>query len=123
MLRESAIGLTIGGTLLGVTLASGGMTAQRGQAAAAPASPGQTVFARACASCHAAPAADSRAPDLRALAQRTPESILEAMTTGIMATNARALSNNERRAVAEYAAGRGFGTSRRDGRGVDDEPL
>jgi polyvinyl alcohol dehydrogenase (cytochrome) len=111
MRRESTVGLTIGGALLGVTLGSVGITAQRGQAAA-PASAGQAVYARVCASCHAAPAADSRAPDLRALAQRTPESILEAITTGIMAPNARVLSTNERRAVAEYAAGRAFGTSR-----------
>ena len=35
---------------------------------------------------------------LRALAQRTPESILEAMTTGIMRRDARALGSDDRRA-------------------------
>jgi len=79
--------------------------------AAAQGARGIAVFEEHCAVCHAAPAADSRAPNRDALRERTPESILEAMTSGAMVEQARSLSVEQRRQVAEYIAGRPLGAS------------
>jgi len=43
------------------------------------------LFENHCAQCHAAPAADSRAPNREELGRRTPESVLEAISSGPMA--------------------------------------
>jgi polyvinyl alcohol dehydrogenase (cytochrome) len=71
---------------------------------------GAAVFQAACASCHAQPAADSRAPNREALAQLAPETILTALTTGNMFRQGSALSDADRRAVAAFLAGRPVGT-------------
>ncbi len=79
--------------------------------AAAQGARGIAVFEEHCAQCHSAPAPDSRAPDRDLLRQRTPESILDAMTSGAMVEQARSLSVEQRRQVAEYIAGRPLGAS------------
>jgi polyvinyl alcohol dehydrogenase (cytochrome) len=71
---------------------------------------GNAVYQKACATCHAQPAADNRAPNREALGQFAPESILTALTTGNMYRQGLDLSEAERRAVAEFLAGRAFGT-------------
>ena len=63
---------------------------------------GMATFEQRCGSCHSAPAAGSRAPDRIALSQRTPEAILEAITTGPMAVNAQGLSDAQKRTLAEH---------------------
>jgi polyvinyl alcohol dehydrogenase (cytochrome) len=70
---------------------------------------GATVFQAACAMCHAQPAADSRAPNLDALRQFAPETILTALTTGNMFRQGSELTDADRRAVAAYLAGRPVG--------------
>ena len=70
---------------------------------------GNAVYQKACASCHAQPAADTRAPNREALGQFAPESILTALTTGNMYRQGYDLSEPEKRAVAEFLAGRAFG--------------
>jgi polyvinyl alcohol dehydrogenase (cytochrome) len=85
--------------------------------AAAQGARGIAVFEEHCAQCHAthatdaAPAADNRAPNRDLLRQRTPESILDAMTSGAMVEQARSLTVEQRRQVAEYIAGRPLGAS------------
>jgi polyvinyl alcohol dehydrogenase (cytochrome) len=71
---------------------------------------GSAVFQKACAACHAQPAADSRAPDREALRQLAPEVILTALTTGTMFRMGAELTGDERRAVAAFIAGRPVGT-------------
>jgi polyvinyl alcohol dehydrogenase (cytochrome) len=71
---------------------------------------GATTFQAACASCHAQPGPDSRAPDRERLAQLSPETIVTALTTGSMFRQGSALSDAERRAVAGFLAGRPVGT-------------
>jgi polyvinyl alcohol dehydrogenase (cytochrome) len=78
--------------------------------AAAQERDGAAVFQAACASCHAQPAADSRAPNREALAQLAPETILTALTTGNMFRQGSALSDADRRAVSAFLAGRPVGT-------------
>ena len=71
---------------------------------------GAAVFEKACASCHAAPAADSRAPSRDILRQVAPEAILTALTAGNMFRQGAELTDGERRAVAAFLAGRPVGT-------------
>jgi len=72
---------------------------------------GIALFEERCAQCHGSPAPDSRAPDREALRQRTPEAILDALTTGPMVENARSLTTEQKRTLAEYLAGRTLGSS------------
>jgi polyvinyl alcohol dehydrogenase (cytochrome) len=74
-----------------------------------PGGPG--VFLRACASCHASPAADSRAPNPASLAQFAPDAIVNALTNGSMRIQGEKLTDVERRDVAEFLTGRAVGTS------------
>ena len=72
---------------------------------------GMSLFEQHCGTCHSAPAAGSRAPDRIALSQRTPEAILDAITTGSMAVNAQALTPAQKRIVAEQLALRPLGAA------------
>jgi polyvinyl alcohol dehydrogenase (cytochrome) len=65
---------------------------------------GAAVYKDFCAQCHDNPT--DRTPDLAALRSRTPEAALAALSTGSMAVHAQKLSTLERRAVAEFVAGR-----------------
>lgn len=82
-----------------------------GSVAHAQALSGMALFEQHCGACHSAPGAGSRAPDRLALSQRTPEAILEAITTGSMAVNARALTDAQKRVVAEQLALRPLGAT------------
>ena len=68
---------------------------------------GASVYAKACASCHEG--GDSRAPRREVLAQRSPEAILAALTAGLMRPQGARLDGAERRAVAEFVAGKSLG--------------
>jgi len=72
---------------------------------------GAAVFEKACASCHAKPTADSRAPTREVLRTLAPESILTALTVGNMFRQGSELTDAERRAVAGFLAGRPVGTA------------
>jgi polyvinyl alcohol dehydrogenase (cytochrome) len=72
---------------------------------------GAAVFQKTCATCHAQPSPENRAPNREALALFAPESILTSLTTGNMYRNAQDLTDAEKRAVAEFLAGRKFGTA------------
>jgi polyvinyl alcohol dehydrogenase (cytochrome) len=73
---------------------------------------GAALFDRHCAACHVG-SDIGRAPDRKALAERTPESILDALVTGPMAVQGAALSDAERRTLSEYLTGRRLGTDPR----------
>jgi polyvinyl alcohol dehydrogenase (cytochrome) len=91
----------------GTVLLLGRATSARAQSKSPlPVAPGQSLFDKNCASCHVGPPVVERAPDLKALMQLTPESVLAAMTTGVMVEPALGLSDDEKRAIAEYLGGR-----------------
>jgi polyvinyl alcohol dehydrogenase (cytochrome) len=69
------------------------------------------LFGQRCGSCHENPAPGSRAPDRTALSQRTPEAILDAITTGAMKENAAGMSDQQKRIVAEQLTGRPLGAA------------
>src|SRR3982751_2548579 len=65
---------------------------------------GAAIFERACSGCHTGD--DPRAPGMDALRGRSPQAIVDALTSGPMRYQGLALSGEERRAVAEYLSGR-----------------
>ena len=70
--------------------------------AAAP--DGAQLFASACATCHNGD--DPRAPTTETLRVRSPQAIVEALTSGSMRYQGLALTGAERRAIAEFLSGR-----------------
>jgi len=98
-------------TICAVALATIGGLLASAAPAQAQALQGLALYEQHCSTCHTRPAADSRAPNREALSQRTPESILEAMTTGAMVGNARALTDVQKRLIAENLANRPLGAS------------
>jgi polyvinyl alcohol dehydrogenase (cytochrome) len=76
----------------------------------AAASAGATLYEASCATCHSGPT-DPRIPAVAVLRQRAPDAILEALTIGVMRQQGEALSDAERRAVAEYLSGRSIGAA------------
>jgi polyvinyl alcohol dehydrogenase (cytochrome) len=83
---------------------------------------GQALFNKNCANCHqnAKASADSNAaqggrtaPNTETLAQMTPEAIYAALTTGVMAPEAQALTDSEKRMIAEFFGARPLGAADR----------
>lgn len=70
----------------------------------------ERAFAHNCASCHEPHVGESRAPLRNALAEMTPEAIYNALTAGPMVTNAAALTDEQKRNMAEYLSGRPMGS-------------
>jgi polyvinyl alcohol dehydrogenase (cytochrome) len=81
--------------------------AAQAPAPSAATSHGATLFASACASCHLGQVA--KAPHVTMLQIMSADSILKALTTGVMQQQAAALSVDDRRAVAEFLAGAPIG--------------
>ena len=61
---------------------------------------GAALFNSNCAACHSS--GDPRTPTVAALRQRTPDQVLQALTTGPMREQGAKLSDAERRAIAQY---------------------
>jgi polyvinyl alcohol dehydrogenase (cytochrome) len=81
----------------------------RPAAASAQAPPGQTLFETHCTTCHGGD--DPRIPSVASLRQRTPEAIVDALTTGVMRQQGTELREPERAAIAEFLTGRPASTS------------
>lgn len=92
--------LTAAGALLAFCPASA-------QPAHAPINQQQAVFQQNCAGCHDNPA--TRAPSSQSLHAMSPDFIVEALTSGIMAGPGSGLSPAQRGALAEYLTGRKLG--------------
>lgn len=75
---------------------------------AAPPRDGATAFKENCAACHEG-GGSNRAPAFIALKLMGPQRILRSMESGGMKVQAAALGPEERRAVAEFIAGRSLG--------------
>jgi len=74
---------------------------------------GATLFANQCAACHGAEASD--APAKSALAQKTPDFVVEKLTTGSMQYMAAGLSPEDIRAIAAYLTGKAPSSSAKSG--------
>src|SRR3954468_15355371 len=75
---------------------------------------GFATFQTQCAQCHGNPNVD-RAPSPAALREMTPEKIYDALTTGVMQQQAASLSDPQKKAVAEFMAGRPLGSAKSGG--------
>jgi polyvinyl alcohol dehydrogenase (cytochrome) len=69
---------------------------------------GAAIYKELCASCH--DAGVDRAPSREALRAMSPQRILDAMEAGPMVAMAQLRTAQERRAIAEFASSRRFGT-------------
>ncbi len=65
---------------------------------------GATLFANQCASCHGAQPGE--APEKAALAKKTPDEVVQALTTGSMQYMAAGLTPEDIRAIAAYLTGK-----------------
>jgi len=64
----------------------------------------ETLYKNSCAQCHDQP--QGRTPSRTALKDRSPETILLALTNGSMALAAQSLTAAEKRALAEHLSGK-----------------
>ena len=112
MMRKARVG--IAGLLVWNLAAFGLAQAQN----AAVKTQGQAVFQRLCGQCHLSlvpvngkpPATpDARAVPVEMMRRFPPEAILNALTSGKMQAQGSTLTDAERKAVAQYIAGRPFG--------------
>lgn len=109
--RALAAGLAIATAAAGITAASGqhgGPTPPGGSFLS-----GGVIFGKNCAMCHTATGASggvARAPKIETIREYAPERIVEALTTGKMQSQGSMLSRQEKRQVAEFVAGRAFGS-------------
>jgi len=69
---------------------------------------GAQVYQSVCVACHEGQA-DSRAPAKAVLGLMSPDSILQALTGGMMKEVGAALNDEQKRNVAQYLTGRAFG--------------
>jgi len=69
-------------------------------------SAGVTQYFNNCASCHESTDNTHQAPRTAVLKQMTPEHVLDVLTNGSMRSNAAALSDNDKRLIAEWVGGR-----------------
>ena len=77
-------------------------------ASSAVAQDGAALYKELCSSCH--DTAVDRAPSREALRAMNPQRILDAMEAGPMVAMTQLRTGAERRAIAEFASGRSFGT-------------
>jgi len=75
-------------------------------AAAQTAPNGEALYKANCATCHAQTTAGQQVPGPDALRQMTPEAIVTALTLGRMQIQAISLTDDDRRAIAEFLTGR-----------------
>lgn len=86
------------------------LTVAIGAASAMAAPPdGAALYKARCATCHDNPQSQLRMPKREEVAARTPESVLAALSTGAMVTQAAGLTEDEDRAIALYITGKTFG--------------
>src|SRR6185436_3363524 len=81
-------------------------TATRAQSESA----GVNQYFTNCASCHESTDPGHQAPKTAVLKKMTPERILEVMTTGSMRSAAASVSDQDKRLIAEWVAGRKIDT-------------
>lgn len=113
--------ITTAVVLCGLALASGGARSQPAPAAPAARSEpsagtesGFGLFQQHCMSCHGNPAV-SQAPSPTTIRAMSPERIYGALTDGVMRGQGAALSDNQRRMIATFMAGRPLGSLEQGG--------
>ena len=121
----SAVGLLVFVAVVHAHAPVSGQAAAGAQAPAAQAPPppgggrgftpgtesGFATFQTRCTGCHGNPAVE-RAPSPTTLREMTPERIYESLTTGSMQAQSSGLTDAQKKALAEFMAGRPLGSAR-----------
>jgi len=82
---------------------------------------GFATFQTRCTGCHGNPAVE-RAPSPNAIREMTPERIYDSLTTGSMQTQSNGLTDAQKKALAEFMAGRPIGSARQgDGKSMPNQ--
>ena len=68
---------------------------------------GSLLYTERCSVCHDSKSME-RTPPREELKKRTPESVVDALTKGVMREQGKGLSNGEMRAVAKFVTGKEF---------------
>jgi polyvinyl alcohol dehydrogenase (cytochrome) len=89
----------------------GGRGGQRGGQTLPGTESGWSAFQTRCAVCHLNPTVDRATPGT-VIREMTPEKIFETLTTGSMKQQAEALSDGQKRRIAEFMSGRPMGSSK-----------
>lgn len=87
----------------GLLLGASAMPSAGGEEVSDSSLHGRELYERHCASCH--DGGVSKAPQMSLLGIMAPDSILRAMQSGVMQTQAAAMSDAEKRVLAEHLAG------------------
>ena len=67
---------------------------------------GQPLFIQHCMICHGQTGGEQRAPAPETLMQLSPDAILSVLMTGVMSTQAKDLTDDQKRSIATFLAGR-----------------
>jgi len=67
---------------------------------------GQRLFMQNCLICHGQTGGEQRAPAPATLMQLSPDAILSVLSTGVMSTQAQSLTDDQKRSIATFLAGR-----------------
>src|SRR5712671_3680294 len=70
------------------------------------------LYSQNCATCHDTQTTAPPTPDRKSLAQMPPEAIYRSMTVGSMSSNSKALSDDQKREIAEFLSGRQLASGR-----------
>ena len=73
---------------------------------------GQRLFMQNCLICHGQTGGEQRAPAPATLMQLSPDAILSVLSTGVMSTQAQSLTDDQKRSIATFLAGRPPGGER-----------
>ena len=103
--------LAIVGLFLVIFLSWTGQTAAQEQSQAAGWVAGRGLFEKNCSTCHGHANSDSRAPSFETLMKLSPEAILAALDNGSMRVQAKDLTEDQKRAIAQHISGRAFGAA------------
>jgi polyvinyl alcohol dehydrogenase (cytochrome) len=80
------------------------VTARAGLNDGPPSAPGAQLYQGFCGACHDHP--KDRIPARAVIAQRSPEEVMQALTSGVMRTEASGLNMNDRVAIATFLTGK-----------------
>ncbi|MBX3482912.1 PQQ-binding-like beta-propeller repeat protein [Phenylobacterium sp.] len=94
----------VSGALLIAGFGLGGLGRAEAQATGGPDDPGKPVYDQFCAACHNAPPAGDRAPPVASLRKMSAQTIMAALTTGVMKPIGDGLDRRQIRDVVQYLA-------------------
>jgi len=103
--------LALVGIFLAIFLSWNGRASTQEQSQAAGWVAGRGLFEKNCSTCHGHANSDGRAPSFETLMKLSPEAILAALDDGSMRVQAKDLTEDQKRVIAQHVSGRAFGAT------------